>query len=107
MIKPINRRGFLTGLGLVIAAPAIVRASALMVAPRRPWPLVLWRNGRLVCNGAFINARDYPDLFSAMGHSFGGDGQTFRLPDLGSVAPYVINSELSLNGPAGTLVLAV
>lgn len=35
----IPRRSFLTGLGLVLAAPAIVRASSLMriAAPRMQW----------------------------------------------------------------------
>lgn len=34
----LSRRGLLTGLGAVIAAPAIVRVASLMKLPRMPFP---------------------------------------------------------------------
>lgn len=37
----LDRRALLTGLGALIAAPAIVRATSLM--PVRAWPVVNWR----------------------------------------------------------------
>ena len=39
--KLVSRRQFLQGLGLVLAAPAIVRASSLMPMTFRPLPLLL------------------------------------------------------------------
>lgn len=39
--------------------------------------------GFLVCDGRLVNISDYPELFDAIGTSWGGDGSTnFRLPDL-------------------------
>lgn len=38
--------------------------------------------GFLVCNGAGVSRTFYPDLFAAIGYSFGGSGNTFNLPDL-------------------------
>lgn len=39
--------------------------------------------GFLVCDGRLVNINDYPELFAAIGTSWGGDGSTnFRLPDL-------------------------
>jgi hypothetical protein len=109
----LDRRGFLTGL---IVAPAIVRVSSLMAMPRpyRP-PFLLEADGRLVCNGALLRAADFPELFSVMGNSFGGDGSHFRLPDLTSCLPsggvfpfrYLVNSApLGALGPVGTLMLS-
>jgi Phage Tail Collar Domain len=111
----LDRRGFLTGL---IVAPAIVRVSSLMAMPRVPWPPFLLRaDGRLVCNGALLRVCDFPELFSVMGHSYGGGGSHFRLPNL-TPSPvagmalgfqpsrYLINSAPLQSGPTGTLVLS-
>lgn len=39
--------------------------------------------GYLVCDGKLVNIDDYPELFNAIGTSWGGDGMNnFRLPDL-------------------------
>ena len=112
----LNRRGFLAGAGLVMAAPAIVRADTLMQLPRRPWPPFLLRaDGRLVCNGALLRVADFPELFSVLGSSYGGGDSHFRLPDLTSAVPaslgsvplrYLINTAPLPNGPTGTLVLS-
>jgi hypothetical protein len=103
--KP-NRRGFLTSL---IVAPALVRFSSLMAMPRAPWPPVLLRaDDRLVCNGALLRVSDFPELFSVLGNSYGGDDSHFRLPDLTSLPSpgvYLINSTPLPSGPAGSLVL--
>ena len=75
----IPRRGFLVGLASLLAAPAVVRAEALM--PIKVWrPPLRWRDGYLVLNGAELKISDFPDLFDAFGHHFGGQGATFRLP---------------------------
>jgi microcystin-dependent protein len=38
--------------------------------------------GYFACGGALINTADYPDLFAAIGYSWGGSGGQFRLPNL-------------------------
>jgi microcystin-dependent protein len=35
----------------------------------------------LLCNGRLLNKNEYPLLFSMIGYSFGGSGNTFKLPD--------------------------
>lgn len=45
--------------------------------------------GWLICNGALLNKTAYPELFNAIGYSFGGEdgGATFGLPDLRGRVP--------------------
>lgn len=38
--------------------------------------------GYLKCNGSLISRHAYPHLFSAIGYTYGGGGDFFRLPDL-------------------------
>jgi microcystin-dependent protein len=38
--------------------------------------------GYLACDGASITASAYPNLFAAIGNSWGGSGATFNVPDL-------------------------
>jgi microcystin-dependent protein len=35
----------------------------------------------LLCDGRLVKRSDFPELFAAIGHSFGGWGSRFRLPD--------------------------
>ena len=78
----LSRRGFLAGLSSLLAAPAVVRAEALM--PIKVWrPPLRWRDGYIVLNGAELKISEFPDLFDAFGHHFGGQGTTFRLPASG------------------------
>lgn len=39
-------------------------------------------SGYLVCNGAQYQTSQYPELFAAIGYSFGGGGGAFAVPDL-------------------------
>jgi hypothetical protein len=39
-------------------------------------------SGWLNCNGAQISTTGYPNLFQAIGYTYGGQGNFFRLPDL-------------------------
>jgi hypothetical protein len=70
-----GRRGFLTGLTALVAAPAIIRVAPLMkISVPRP--------AFLACDGALLLAHQYPDLYAAVGNAYGGtEGLTFRLPD--------------------------
>lgn len=77
-VTMLDRRSLLVGL---LATPAIVKAGSLMAMPRRPWPPLIRTGDTLICNGALVDARDYPDLFAALGNEFGGSGNFFRLPD--------------------------
>ena len=45
--------------------------------------------GWLICDGTLLNKTDYPELFNAIGYSFGGEegGDTFGLPDLRGRVP--------------------
>jgi len=49
---------------------------------------MLWPNtsgipyGWFACNGASKSTTSYPDLFAAMGYTFGGSGANFNLPTL-------------------------
>lgn len=38
--------------------------------------------GYLLCDGSTLNTADYPELFAAIGYSFGGTGSVFALPNL-------------------------
>jgi microcystin-dependent protein len=43
--------------------------------------------GWLLCDGAAISSTTYPDLFGAIGYTWGGSGGTFNVPDLRGRAP--------------------
>jgi hypothetical protein len=80
------RRGFLVGLASLLAAPAVVRAEALM--PIKVWrpPINLFLSGyygieMVALNGAELKVADFPDLFDQLGYKYGGSGGHFRLPD--------------------------
>lgn len=38
--------------------------------------------GYLACNGSAVSTSNYPDLFAAIGYTWGGSGSSFNLPDL-------------------------
>lgn len=61
---------------------AVVKAGALKLI--KVWhPPLRWRDGYIVLNGAELKISEFPDLFDAFGHHFGGQGTTFRLPASG------------------------
>lgn len=49
--------------------------------------------GWLICDGTLLNKTAYPELFNAIGYSFGGEegGSTFGLPDLRGKVPVGID----------------
>ena len=92
------RRAFLTGLASLLAAPAVVRAEALM--PIKVWrPRLIWRDGLIASNGVELAVADFPDLFTIFGYMHGGCGPKFRLYDYSSskymlyIAPRVTEDE--------------
>ena len=38
-------------------------------------------SGWLLCNGASVSSSTYPGLYAAIGHTYGGSGSSFNLPD--------------------------
>jgi hypothetical protein len=46
------------------------------------WPGSTARVGTVECNGAALSRTAYPELFAAIGTTFGGSGSTFNVPDL-------------------------
>jgi hypothetical protein len=84
----LSRRGFLAGLGSLLATPAVVRAEALM--PIKVWrPPLIWRDGLIACNGVELAVADFPDLFTIFGYMHGGCGTKFRLYDYTLTSRYV------------------
>jgi hypothetical protein len=107
----ITRRNFFGGL---IATPAIVRLPSLMLMPRAPWPPVIRSPFGLACNGALLKVKDYPELFSVLGYTYGsGTGDRFCVPDIPNVPnmpgrlQYMIAAETGSVGPAGTIRIQV
>jgi hypothetical protein len=102
-----TRRSLLAGLGALLAAPAIVRATSLMpvkvLTPTKPDlsgvggsippQLPDW----IPCDGRSLLAKNYEELFAKIGTYYGGDGERFNVPDLG-VYPFdasVIRHEIA------------
>ncbi|MHC4691225.1 MAG: phage tail protein [Planctomycetota bacterium] len=64
-------------------------------------------DGWMYCNGLLIRISKYPELFSVIGNTYGGDGlTTFALPDLRGRVPMgegtgvgLTNRKLSTAGP--------
>lgn len=48
-------------------------------------------DGWLFCRGQVLNQRDYGDLFAVLGKTYGGDVDTFWLPNLSSRVPVGLN----------------
>ena len=49
--------------------------------------------GWLMCNGNSVNSTNYQDLFNVIGHTYGGSGDNFNLPDLEGRVPVGKNTD--------------
>lgn len=58
--------------------------------------------GYLLCNGASKSKNDFPELFSAIGYTFGGSGDNFKLPDLRGRTLLGVNSSHALGSTGGS-----
>jgi microcystin-dependent protein len=47
-----------------------------------PWPIGFAPMGWMFCSGQSLNVSQYSALFSLLGYTYGGSGNTFNLPDL-------------------------
>ena len=61
----------------------------------------------LYCNGAVLQIAAFPELFRAIGNSFGGDGlTTFKLPNYSeaalTIAPVAVTQTVSQSGTVST-----
>ena len=64
--------------------------------------------GWLLCDGASYPTASYPDLFAAIGYTYGGGGANFNVPDMRGTVPAGMDDmgaeyTLSLTGPAGNI----
>lgn len=61
----------------------------------------------LSCDGASVSRTQWPDLFAALGTTYGGSGTTFNLPDLRNRVPMQVGTgslgvAVALGGTGGT-----
>jgi len=59
-------------------------------------------DGWLMCDGSSLATADYPDLFAAIGYTYGGSGSSFNLPDLRDRFPVGAGSAYSLGSTGGS-----
>lgn len=59
-------------------------------------------DGWLLCDGSSLATADYPDLFTAIGYTYGGSGSSFNLPDLRDRFPVGAGSSYSLGSTGGS-----
>ena len=98
--SPIDRRSMLGRLAAFVAGAVIGRAKPVTAAPAStldgdPWigeialvPYNFAPRGWAMCDGQLLPIAQNTALFSLLGTTFGGDGQTnFALPDLRGRAP--------------------
>ncbi len=96
----ISRRGVIGGLLGLVAAPAVVHAINLMPISVFKEPLRLASGegcpaGWLRCDGGFIRRADYPELFAAIGNTYGGDGTSlFAVPRLTPEVSRLFDTEI-------------
>lgn len=61
--------------------------------------------GWLLCDGASVASATYPDLFTALGYTYGGAGANFNLPNLVDVFVRGQATQTATTGGADSLIL--
>jgi len=96
-------------LQVTAGAPAWVSASAA----HESGMIAAWAGtngaiptGWLLCDGSSIAAATYPDLFTAIGYTYGGAGANFNLPDLVDVFVRGQSTQTAATGGADSLTLS-
>ena len=56
----------------------------------------------LLCDGSTYNKNNYPELFNAIGHYYGGTGDNFKVPDLRGRGIIGVSSSHSLGSTSGS-----
>lgn len=69
-------------VGCVLPYAGPLAATDTMPADQEQIRWQLARQGWLYCDGAAYSCHDYPILYGVIGNAFGGDGETFNVPDL-------------------------
>ena len=87
-------------------APAWVSSSAA----HESGMIAAWAGGAvpagwLLCDGSSIATATYPDLFTALGYTYGGAGANFNLPDLVDVFVRGQSTQTAATGGADSLTL--
>ena len=78
-------KDYLIGLINALSADVNGRLANIKTVPSGSVFYVAMLNvpaGYLMCNGAGLSTAAYPDLFAAIGYTYGGSGTTFHVPDL-------------------------
>lgn len=78
-------KDYLIGLINALSADVNGRIANIKTVPSGSVFYVAMLNvpsGYLMCNGAGHSTSAYPDLFAAIGYTYGGSGGTFHVPDL-------------------------
>jgi microcystin-dependent protein len=70
---------FAGALGAPIPATATPPNSASPPGPYRTDAIEAW--GWMLCDGRTLDPGLYPELFAALGYTYGGSGSSFKLPD--------------------------
>lgn len=58
--------------------------------------------GYLLCNGWEYNKNSYPELFAAIGYTYGGSGDTFKVPNLSGKTIIGVNGSHTLGSTGGS-----
>ena len=62
-------------------------------------------SGWLLCDGSSVATATYPDLFTALGYSYGGAGANFNLPDMVGVFTKGSATQTATTGGSNSLTL--
>lgn len=57
--------------------------------------------GWLICNGRDLSVAEYGILFNVVGYTFGGSGNTFKLPDVSGVVPGIAGGKWAIGDISG------
>ena len=101
------------GESLVTNAGATAPEWAASSDPHNSGMLTCWAGtagagpaGWLLCDGASVATATYPDLFTAIGYTYGGAGANFNLPNLVDVFVRGQSTQTAATGGADSLTLS-
>lgn len=76
----------LTPMQPSIVSGQVPVGSVMAYAGARSTLVNMEQSGWMLCDGRTLQAAIYPELFAALGHSHGGEGASFAIPDYRDVA---------------------
>jgi microcystin-dependent protein len=88
VLASIDEAGVMTVQGLVSIEPIVAVPTGAVL----PYAGSVAPQYFLLCNGQSLLTADYPDLFAAIGYSYGGSGANFNLPNFKGRVPVGLDS---------------